>query len=560
MFYYPEVLQRHTGCFGTIWLAATCSSRLLRREYLGVDVPRACAAVTAFVIGRGGWEVPPPPAGAPPPRCSLYLAALLQLGLVRVLGRQWGWLLEEAAQVLGRLHRARPPANIDVSPPRRLQLVPDARALMAALELAPDPFFGVMGPGLPSPTELPELRLEELPPAEVPAPPGPPLTVSPEIITLREPELLVLPALEVGLPHGGERRGWGAAPRLWGGWGAAPRPCGALAQEELPEVTARELELLMEVEGELLPPVEEIPEVPAPPPPLPPRVPEEPTLPPPPPEAPPRRRRRPPLTDPQPQIPQAEFQAQLLRPHGHCRELVLLEPPPKRRRTPSELLRNPTCAWLPPELWGLWDRCARRPPPAPPAPPELPSEVEVPREALEPSLPALPPSGEAAVGQPWGGSGVAMGRLWVTVGCRRVAAGRYGSLGGCCGSPVLAVGQLQVAVGQLWVAVGQLWVTMGHCGVVVGRYGSLWGGCGLLWVTVGQLWVTMGHSVGHCGVAVGRLWVTVGQLWVTMGHCGVVMGRCGAAGGRYGSPAPEVSLEVIEEEARPPLLPPEERR
>ncbi|GAB0202257.1 meiotic recombination protein REC8 [Grus japonensis] len=205
MFYYPEVLQRHTGCFGTIWL----------------------------------------------------------------------------------------------------QLVPDARALMAALELAPDPFFGVMGPGLPSPTELPELRLEELPPAEVPAPPA-----------------------------------------------RAPRPAGPRA----------------------------------------PRVPEEPTLPPPPPEAPPRRRRRPPLTDPQPQIPQAEFQAQLLRPHGHCRELVLLEPPPKRRRTPSELLRNPTCAWLPPELWGLWDRCARRPPPAPPAPPELPSEVEVPREALEPSLPALPPS------------------------------------------------------------------------------------------------------------------------------------------------------------------------
>ncbi|KAM6188374.1 meiotic recombination protein REC8 homolog, partial [Sarcoramphus papa] len=157
MFYYPEVLQRHTGCFGTIWLAATCSSRLLRREYLGVDVPRTCSAVAAFVIGRGGWEVPPPPPGAPPPRCSLYLAALLQLGLVRVYRRQCGWLLEEAALVLGRLHRARPPPNIDLSPPRRLQLVADARELMAALELAPDPFFGVMGPGLPSPTELPQV-------------------------------------------------------------------------------------------------------------------------------------------------------------------------------------------------------------------------------------------------------------------------------------------------------------------------------------------------------------------------------------------------------------------
>lgn len=167
-----------------------------------MDVPRACSAVAAFVIGRGGWEVPPPPPGAPPPRCSLYLAALLQLGLVRVYRRQCGWLLEEAALVLGRLHRARPPPNIDLSPPRRLQLVADARELMAALELAPDPFFGVMGPGLPSPTELPQVQrlLEELPPVEVPLlPPGPPLVVPPEIITLREPEAILLPALE---PHG----------------------------------------------------------------------------------------------------------------------------------------------------------------------------------------------------------------------------------------------------------------------------------------------------------------------------------------------------------------------
>ncbi|XP_062496212.1 meiotic recombination protein REC8 homolog [Pezoporus occidentalis] len=109
MFYYPAVLQRHTGCFGVIWLAATCSSRVLRREYLSVDVPRLCAAVSAFVSGRGGWEAPPPPAGAPPPRCSLYLAALLQLGLARVYGRQCRCLLQEAALVLAWLHRVQLP-------------------------------------------------------------------------------------------------------------------------------------------------------------------------------------------------------------------------------------------------------------------------------------------------------------------------------------------------------------------------------------------------------------------------------------------------------------------
>ncbi|XP_071885868.1 meiotic recombination protein REC8 homolog isoform X2 [Anas platyrhynchos] len=354
MFYHPEVLQRRSGCFGTIWLAATCSSRLLRREAMAVDVPRTCAALLCFVLGSApppGSLAPPPPPGAPPPRCSLYLAALLQLGLARVYGRQCQHTAEEAAQVLERLNRAQPPPNIDISPPRRPQLLPDARALMATLELAPDPFFGVMAPPLPSPTELMELpRLEEeLPPMELPE-----LTVSPEIITLREPEPPMVPALE---------------------------RCGA--QEELPEVTPRELELLSEAEVELLPTVEEVAEVPRelPPPHVPP-VREEPGVLPP--EA-PRRRKVPrlPHSDPQPQIPQAEFRALLLQPEAHCQPLVIPEPPSLRRLPPAELFQTPTIGWLPPELRELWGRGAR------PGPVELPSEVEVPREALEPSLPVV---------------------------------------------------------------------------------------------------------------------------------------------------------------------------
>ncbi|XP_062454776.1 meiotic recombination protein REC8 homolog isoform X2 [Rhea pennata] len=86
------------------------------------------------------------------------------------------------------------------------------------------------------------------------------------------------------------------------------------------------------------------------------------------------------------------LRAQVQQPQAHCRPLVLLEPPAKRRRSPTELLRAPTCGWLPPDLEPLWSRCARPGPPAPPAPPEVPSEVEVPREALEPSIPALPSS------------------------------------------------------------------------------------------------------------------------------------------------------------------------
>ncbi|XP_032551401.1 meiotic recombination protein REC8 homolog [Chiroxiphia lanceolata] len=337
-------------------LAATCSSRLLRREYLAVDVPRTCASVVSFVNGRSGWEVPPPPAGAPPPRCSLYLAAMLQLGLVRVYVRQCGNLLEDASQILDRLHRARPPlVEIDMSPSRRTQLLPDSQALMVQLELAPDPFFGVMGVELP--------QVEELlpPPIEIEFPPGPPVTVSPEYITLREPEVPPLP------------------PPL---------------EEELPEVTPRELQLLLEAEAEeLLPPVEELEELPAPPPI--PRVPppEEPALPPPIPEVPVRRRiprrRLPPHMDLVPHISPKLFRAQLLQPQAHCQPLVLLEPPHRIRRPPSELLNAPTHDWLPPELWELWGRCAQRPAPPAAPPPELPSDLEVLREALEPSLPTL---------------------------------------------------------------------------------------------------------------------------------------------------------------------------
>eukprot|EP00076_Gallus_gallus_P036597 XP_025002135.1 meiotic recombination protein REC8 homolog [Gallus gallus] len=94
MFYHPEILQRRSGCFGTIWLAATCVSRLQRREVMAVDVPRTCSALAAFVQGLALPRslAPPLPAEAPPLRCSLYLAALLQLGLTRVYWRQCGAL------------------------------------------------------------------------------------------------------------------------------------------------------------------------------------------------------------------------------------------------------------------------------------------------------------------------------------------------------------------------------------------------------------------------------------------------------------------------------------
>uniref|UniRef100_A0A8V0XMW2 REC8 meiotic recombination protein n=1 Tax=Gallus gallus TaxID=9031 RepID=A0A8V0XMW2_CHICK len=261
MFYHPEILQRRSGCFGTIWLAATCVSRLQRREVMAVDVPRT-------------W----------------------------------------------------------------LQLLPDAQCAMAALEFAPDPFFGLMEGGPPSPTQL--LRILEEPLFLAP---------TPESITMREAEGAALPPL--------------------------------LEEAELPEPTPEELQFISEAESELLPHLEEIPEeeeeVGGPAVEL--EVPEEPQLPP---EA--ARPPRPPPTAAPLQIPAAQFRAQL-RPTVHCGPMIIPELHPEWRRTPMELFRTPAVGWLPPELWDLWVRAAR------PIAPE-PSEVEELREVPEPSVGLLPSS------------------------------------------------------------------------------------------------------------------------------------------------------------------------
>ncbi|XP_030398759.1 meiotic recombination protein REC8 homolog [Gopherus evgoodei] len=442
MFYYPNVLQRHTGRFATIWLAATGGTKLVKREYLKVNVPQTCEEILSYIL----VQAPPPTPSAPRPRFSLYLSAQLQYGVVRVYSRQCHYLIEEIQHTLERLSRAQQQIRIDMGDLEQPGLLlPDNLLLMEALEDAPDPFFGAMEPPLPSPTDIPQIRhiLEAPTPPERPAPSprrrraeAPPITVvSPEIITMKEVEPIMLLEIE------GER--------------------------ELPEITAREIDLLAEQEDLVLPPApprrrpmeeleeemrareaeitarlspptrvgEEPPaevetpilpeelarllkeELPPPPELSPPR---EPGLPPPPPSpavtprverppvspklelavyepAPPRAPRRPPrFLDEVTQIPRDQFNKQILDVRAQCQPLVMVEVPARQRRTPAELLRAPTYGWLPPELHALWQRCAVLQPVdyaelrAEEERKEEPvSEVEVAREALEPSIPVM---------------------------------------------------------------------------------------------------------------------------------------------------------------------------
>ncbi|XP_077909612.1 meiotic recombination protein REC8 homolog isoform X4 [Halichoerus grypus] len=426
MFYYPNVLQRHTGCFATIWLAATRGSRLVKREYLKVNVVKTCEEILDYVLVR----VQPPMPGLPRPRFSLYLSAQLQIGVIRVYSQQCQYLVEDIQHILERLHRAQLQIRIDmVETEVPSLLLPNRLAMMETLEDAPDPFFGMMSvdPVLPSPLNIPQIRqlleaaspervLEEAPP-EVPMEPRKPeripvTVLPPEAITLKEAEpIRMLPVEgELELPEVSRRELDLLIAEEEEAILLEERP----ALEEFEEPRALEEEravpplsppalVPVELPAELLPvpapeevkpvgwepealvaEVTPLPELRLPAPPSPERL--RPPVPPYPRGPPARRRRRQLLFwDKETQISREKFQEQL-QTRAHCWECPKVQPPERTTRSPTELFRTPTqSGWLPPELLALWTHCAQPPPEAlrrrPPLEPER--EVAAEEERME---------------------------------------------------------------------------------------------------------------------------------------------------------------------------------
>ncbi|MEJ1280317.1 interferon regulatory factor 9 [Cricetulus griseus] len=137
------------------WLAATRGSRLVKREYLKVNVVKTCEEILNYVLVR----VQPPMPGLPRPRFSLYLSAQLQIGVIRVYSQQCQYLVEDIQHILERLHRAQMRIRIDMEEADLPSLLlPNCLAMMETLEDAPEPFFGTMSvdPGLPSPFDIPQ--------------------------------------------------------------------------------------------------------------------------------------------------------------------------------------------------------------------------------------------------------------------------------------------------------------------------------------------------------------------------------------------------------------------
>ncbi|KAM9202792.1 meiotic recombination protein REC8 homolog isoform 2-T2 [Dugong dugon] len=435
MFYYPNVLQRHTGCFSTIWLAATRGSRLVKREYLKVNVVKTCEEILNYVMVRAE----PPQPGLPRPRFSLYLSAQLQIGVIRVYCQQCQYLVEDIQHILERLHRAQLQIRIDmVELDLPSLLLPSRLAMMETLEDAPDPFFGMMSvdPRLPSPFEIPQIRhllkaaipervLEEIPP-EVPIEPRKPdrmlgIVLSPEAITLQEAEpiqilqiegerdlaevsrqdldllmaeedeailleerlrarplrrLRALPALEEFKEEPRAPEGEITVPPL-----SPPVPAQVEgAEEPLPgqALVPEELKLAPWEPGALLTEVTPPQELRLPAPPSPEVISPPPGIPP------ARRRRRRQLLfwDKETQISREKFQEQL-QTKAHCWECPMVQPPKRTTMSPAELFRTPTHpGWLPPELLVFWSRCAQLPPRVlRRRPPQEPEEEAAEREA-----------------------------------------------------------------------------------------------------------------------------------------------------------------------------------
>ncbi|XP_029603910.1 meiotic recombination protein REC8 homolog isoform X2 [Salmo trutta] len=203
MFFSPSVLNRHTGCFSTIWLAATKGIKIPRKDFLKVNVQRTCNDIMDYVLVR----VPPPLPGLPRPRFSLYLSSQLQYGVIIVYHRQCGMLLEEIQHILDRLAKTRTAQKIDVDESDRHALsLPDVLSLLEESEWAANPFFGEIHSGyaMPSPNTLIQLggefRREATPERPLLLSPGSPpqegITASPDSITLIETEPVTIPSAE----------------------------------------------------------------------------------------------------------------------------------------------------------------------------------------------------------------------------------------------------------------------------------------------------------------------------------------------------------------------------
>ncbi|XP_062421445.1 meiotic recombination protein REC8 homolog [Pungitius pungitius] len=410
MFYYPTVLQRHSGCFSTIWLVATKGIRVPRRDFLKVNVISTCDDIMNYVLE----QVAPPRPELPRPRFSLYLSSQLQYGVVVVFHRQCAIFLEELQTVVGQLIKQKTSRKIDMDRDGRKAVdFADALSLLEEAEGAPDPLFGVMymQETTPSPNTLLQMGREylresspehpEMSPTPSAAEVESGITASPDRITLRETEPVGIPVAEFEgeelsdqhpdtldlllaqtdnfpeegfeMPRGEVTPGDGEREVERGGRDEAPERDGTKELpgspvESQPTVPSREDAVLTPQEGSNLPgekpgpPSDQVTPVSGATVPSPPSGAERERPPPPPEDEPPakvraKRKRQLIFFDSETQINPEVLQQQIDDPLIETEPPLYPPSPSHLRPSPAELFNNP-CSVLPEPVLFLWKRTA----------------------------------------------------------------------------------------------------------------------------------------------------------------------------------------------------------
>ncbi|XP_059139423.1 meiotic recombination protein REC8 homolog isoform X2 [Physella acuta] len=136
--FYSHVYLRRNGRFGLVWLAATQSRILNKRELQAVNISITCSDILEHIpgsVGHGTYKRPR--------RFSLYLSSQLMYGSVKILQKQWECLLTDVSSLLRHFYP-------DISTTNEIDLVILRHDVVTIESCVPvsikdkfyDPFFG----------------------------------------------------------------------------------------------------------------------------------------------------------------------------------------------------------------------------------------------------------------------------------------------------------------------------------------------------------------------------------------------------------------------------------
>ncbi|RUS78863.1 hypothetical protein EGW08_013368 [Elysia chlorotica] len=136
--FYNHWYLRKNGRFGLVWLAATQSRVLSRRELAAVNVSMTVSNILEHIPGNYA------DVNNRPRRFSLYLSSQLMYGSVKVLQKQWEYLLGDLTGLLRRFHPdINPTTDIDLIITRHDPVTLESCVPSGIKDKCYDPFFGI---------------------------------------------------------------------------------------------------------------------------------------------------------------------------------------------------------------------------------------------------------------------------------------------------------------------------------------------------------------------------------------------------------------------------------